>query len=96
MSMVDSFAEVGRQLEIQYFLATSPGGEFTLVGGRMEADDLQEINLSGDWVWSKFERQKCALLIRGGIAVPLPVEWPGQMATINSPVFYARKPVKKG
>lgn len=96
MSMVDSFADVGRQLEIQYFLATSPGGEFTLVGGRMEADDLQEINLSGDWEWSKFERQKCALLIRNGTAGPLPVEWPGAMATINSPVFYARKPVKKG
>jgi hypothetical protein len=96
MSMVDSFADVGRQLEIQYFLATSPGGEFTLVGGRMEADDLQEISLSGDWVWGKFEQQKCALLIRDGAASPLPIEWPGAMATINSPIFYARKPVKKG
>lgn len=96
MSMVDFNSDVGRQLEIQYFLATSPGGEFTLVGGRMEADDLPEISLSGDWVWSKFERQKCALLIRNGTAGPLPIEWPGAMATINSPVFYARKPVKKG
>lgn len=96
MVAVDNYADVGRQLEIQYFLTTSPGGEFTLAGGRMEADELEEMGFLDDAIWSKFKQQKGAILIRNGTAGPLPVEWPGAMATINSPVFYARKPVKKG
>jgi hypothetical protein len=99
MNSVDELAEKGEQVEIQFFLSTSPGGEFTLLGGRMEAKELQEYNddyLFPDFMWAKFEQQKSALLIRDGAAEALPIEWPGAMATINSPIFYARKPVKKG
>ena len=103
--LVDAYSADGIQLQMQFFLATSVDGRFTIAGGRMPANSLREYAediLVGGYQWSVYAQQCNAVVIRNKVDVSEPnhvnsltIDWPGEMATITSPIFYARPYVLK-